>query len=356
MGRWFRDIWDAVYTVSYGMWITMRYWLMTYQPERKTFTEHFEYPELPVPVSARYRGFHRYDLTTCIACDQCAKACPVDCIYIGKERVTNGKGFKITGFTIDYSKCMFCALCVEPCPVDCIFMGATHDLSCYSRDGCLVDFARLAGRRGLGKVDSEPHGRGRFEDHCRARPRRTESVTHCDAPRNFSGRVLSMADDYRPAKLFTVEQANAVLPLVRAITADLVQLSREVMERRERLVAALRAAATPRQGSLLRGTGPDRGRARQGYRTAPGLRRRTAGLGRRAQEWAGGPRRFPLPDGRSHRFLVLETGRAGGHSLARVAMPVLRVASRWSPEAWPMKAIGSKMSRSDGLPASGLLS
>jgi NADH-quinone oxidoreductase subunit I len=49
----------------------------------------------------------------------------------------------VTGFTIDYSKCMFCALCVEPCPVDCIFMGATHDLSCYSRDGCLVDYSRL---------------------------------------------------------------------------------------------------------------------------------------------------------------------------------------------------------------------
>jgi NADH-quinone oxidoreductase subunit I len=140
---WLGNIFEAVATVGSGMWVTLRTWIKTYRPDRKTFTEHFEYPELPVPVSARYRGFHRFDLTTCIACDQCAKACPVDCIYIGKERVQGSKGFKITGYTIDYSKCMFCALCVEPCPVDCIFMGATHDLSCYSRDGCIVDFARM---------------------------------------------------------------------------------------------------------------------------------------------------------------------------------------------------------------------
>lgn len=36
-------------------------------------------------------------------------------------------------------------------------------------------------------------------------------------------------------KYFTVEQANAMLPLVRAIVKDLADLSREVIDRRERL-------------------------------------------------------------------------------------------------------------------------
>lgn len=153
MRQWLKDIWVAVFTVIQGMTVTIRYMLATYRRNRwerdyghkegGTFTHVFEYPERPVPVKSRYRGFHRFDLTTCIGCDQCARACPVDCIYIGKERNPTGKGFRVTEFIIDYTKCMFCALCVDPCPVECIYMGQTHDLSCYSRDGCIVDFAKL---------------------------------------------------------------------------------------------------------------------------------------------------------------------------------------------------------------------
>jgi NADH-quinone oxidoreductase subunit I len=124
------------------MYVTLAHFVQTFR--RKAFTQHFEYPEKPVPVRARYRGFHRFDLTACIGCDKCARACPVDCIYIAKEKAPPpAKGFVVTGFAIDYTKCMFCALCVDPCPADCIYMGSTYDISGYTRDGCIVDYAKL---------------------------------------------------------------------------------------------------------------------------------------------------------------------------------------------------------------------
>jgi NADH-quinone oxidoreductase subunit I len=156
MARWFRNIFDAIVTVVLALWVSIRYWIRTYFPGRGTFTEQYEFPELPVETAPRYRGFHRFDLTTCIACEACARACPANCIYIGKERVPGKKGFQVTSFTIDYGKCLFCAMCVEPCPVDCIFMGSSHDLSCYSREGCMVDFSRLPLEVAWGRSTIEP--------------------------------------------------------------------------------------------------------------------------------------------------------------------------------------------------------
>ncbi|QVL30580.1 NADH-quinone oxidoreductase subunit I [Telmatocola sphagniphila] len=141
MRTWLGNVNKAIKTISSGMYVTLETMVQTFR--RQAFTQHFEYPEKPVPIRPRYRGFHRFDLTTCIGCEKCAKACPVDCIYIDKAKNTQGKGFVVNGFKIDYTKCMFCALCVDPCPVECIFMGSNYDISCYTRDSCIVDYAKL---------------------------------------------------------------------------------------------------------------------------------------------------------------------------------------------------------------------
>jgi NADH-quinone oxidoreductase subunit I len=143
MWNWFRNVFQAVATVFAAMKVALQYWVRTYNPRVRTFTEHYEYPELPAQIYPRFRGFHRYDLTSCIACERCVRDCPVSCIDLGKERVEGRKGFQVTNYTIDYGKCMFCGICTESCPADCIFMGSSYDLSCYSRDGTIVDFSRL---------------------------------------------------------------------------------------------------------------------------------------------------------------------------------------------------------------------
>ena len=57
MIRWFKNIYDAVVTVADALWVGIRYWFKTYNPKRRTFTEHYEYPELPLSLPARFRAF-----------------------------------------------------------------------------------------------------------------------------------------------------------------------------------------------------------------------------------------------------------------------------------------------------------
>ena len=118
--EYFTNIRDTVTSIITGMKITLKYCF------QKTVT--VQYPEQRLSLAPRYRGIHEFELNKCIACDLCAKACPVDCIYIDKTaprridkntgtvNMTDPKNGQLVRFAIDYSKCLFCALCTEPCP------------------------------------------------------------------------------------------------------------------------------------------------------------------------------------------------------------------------------------------------
>ena len=139
---YFKNIFANVTSIAIGMKITIKYCF------QKTVT--VQYPEQHLSFAPRYRGIHEFEANRCIACDMCAKACPVDCIYIDKsaprkidKKTEKAVGGELLRFAIDYSKCLFCALCTEPCPTDCIHMGKLHDLSSYTREDVVVEFAEI---------------------------------------------------------------------------------------------------------------------------------------------------------------------------------------------------------------------
>src|SRR5262249_56835952 len=78
MLQWFRDVWEGFWTVLVGMKITWRH----------LFTQKvtLQYPEekWQLPPKSRMRLFMKYE--DCIGCGQCARACPVQCIYIKAEK------------------------------------------------------------------------------------------------------------------------------------------------------------------------------------------------------------------------------------------------------------------------------
>ena len=104
MLSWFRNVWLAVNSISRGMFVTLAHFVQTFR--RQAFTQRFAYPENPVPVRPRYRGFHRFDLTACIGCEKCARACPVDAVYLAADG--------------DPFVCIHCGRCVPFCPHDCL--------------------------------------------------------------------------------------------------------------------------------------------------------------------------------------------------------------------------------------------
>jgi NADH-quinone oxidoreductase subunit I len=147
MRDYFRNIYLAVKTILIGLRITLQYCFA------RTIT--VQYPDVPPTLQPRYRGFHYYEIEKCIACELCAKACPVDCISVVKtaaRKMDKASGVAVGGamvrYAINYQTCMFCALCTYPCPTDCIHMGSIHDMSAYDRRSMVVEFTELA-RKGL---------------------------------------------------------------------------------------------------------------------------------------------------------------------------------------------------------------
>ena len=130
MVQYFTDMYLAVSSALKGMGITIKHlW-------RKPVT--LQYPDERWVMPERYKGFVHNNIIRCDACLQCARACPVDCIYIEVEG--KGKDRWMTRYAIDYNKCIWCGFCTEPCPTNAITMSHDYDHSVYFRQSYVYEY------------------------------------------------------------------------------------------------------------------------------------------------------------------------------------------------------------------------
>lgn len=113
---------------------------------KKNLVATLQYPHEKWPIEDRHIGFDlqeynvirsrlHVDIDDCIGCNQCMRACPVDCIAIESVKPPKGseydpgmtgngtqKKMLVARFDIDLTECMYCNLCTFPCPEECIYM------------------------------------------------------------------------------------------------------------------------------------------------------------------------------------------------------------------------------------------
>ena len=149
MMQWLKDVWEGFWTVLVGMRITWRHLFV------KKATLHYPEERWQLPPKSRMRLFMKYE--DCIGCGQCARACPVQCIYIKADKrdpkaapifAANGQPIKldVTVFDIDMSLCCYCNLCTYPCPTDCIYMTPEFEFATTDLTNHLYHFAKTGAK------------------------------------------------------------------------------------------------------------------------------------------------------------------------------------------------------------------
>lgn len=146
MKEYFNNIFTALYTIFIGMKITFKHLFIP--------AVTIQYPDVKLKLPERERNRLYVNMDDCIGCDQCSRACPVNCIEIetvksvpGEDlgKTSNGKKkvLWVTKFNIDFAKCCYCQLCVFPCPTECIYMTDVYEFSEYERENLIYDFVTL---------------------------------------------------------------------------------------------------------------------------------------------------------------------------------------------------------------------
>ena len=164
VAEYFGNIYRGIKTALIGMRITFKHLF--------TRAVTIQYPTVKMKLPERARNRLYVNMDDCIGCDQCAMACPVDCIDIEtiKSSPEDNLGVTSTGqkkrlhvprFDIDIAKCCYCGLCVYPCPTECIVMTDVYEFSEFDRHNLIYNYSAMTqadvieAKEKLAKADAE---------------------------------------------------------------------------------------------------------------------------------------------------------------------------------------------------------
>lgn len=87
-----------------------------------------DYPAMPEPAPAAFRGRPTLNPVHCTGEGRCAEVCPSQCISVTADPTGGGHVW-----TLDLAPCLFCGLCAEACPAGAITMSADYELAVRDR-------------------------------------------------------------------------------------------------------------------------------------------------------------------------------------------------------------------------------
>ncbi|MCH8872777.1 4Fe-4S dicluster domain-containing protein, partial [candidate division KSB1 bacterium] len=152
MVTYFSNIYRGTVTILIGMTQT---WKALFRP---AITLHYPTERWELPTNARGILFNNAD--DCIGCYKCARACPVNCIYIdtvkalpeedlGKASMGNPIRQHLIRFDIDMFKCCYCDDCTVVCPTECLYMTDEYENAVFSRDNGIYHFSKYSPEEAL---------------------------------------------------------------------------------------------------------------------------------------------------------------------------------------------------------------
>lgn len=151
--EYFKNIIEGLSTTATGMKITLEH-LFGHKVTNQYPDNYHPILSGDMPPNSRNRLF--VDMSGCDGCEQCNKACPVNCITIETIKVSpneeniplmnDGKKRKswVSKHEIDFAKCCFCSLCTEVCPTNAIIMTTAFEYSEFDREKLKYNFSDLS--------------------------------------------------------------------------------------------------------------------------------------------------------------------------------------------------------------------